>query len=64
MRFTDEKSAVIKYEPPRVLRMDLTNEPYDCTAGSYAAFCTIGAYFILQSCEEKRRGKKDFPRGY
>ena len=46
--FTDEKSAVIRrteYEPPRVLRMDLTNDQPDCSQGDAAAWCSYGAGF-------------------
>jgi hypothetical protein len=43
----DEKSAAIQcpeYEPPRVLRMDLTNQVPNCIDGNLAdIMCNFGA---------------------
>jgi hypothetical protein len=59
----DEKSAVVKYRPPRVLRMDLTDQILVCNDGGAATYCTDGAYFIPESCGENKKGKRDFSRG-
>ena len=60
----DEKSAVIKYEAPRVLRMDLTNQPQICHDGAYATNCTNGNGFTPSTGEENKRGKRDFQIRY
>ena len=56
----DKKCAVIEYEAPRVLRMDLTNQPQVCHDGAYAANCTMGDAFVPQSCGEDKKGKETF----
>jgi len=52
----DEKPAVVKYGPPRVLRMNLTKQPLTCNDGCCANIALLA--LILYPRAAERRGEK------